>query len=86
MIEAIIYRDLPDEPDNGYNIAKVPSNDQAKILMQEPITYLQGDTTVYATYLTDGELLIIALTTYDPPKSDRKSIIEGAIAFYNKHN
>ena len=85
-MKVVIYQDLKDEGKHGYSIKEAPDNEEVVIVRQQVIPGLQGLKPIHITHLSDGNILIIAQTNYELSIVKRKSIIKGAIAFYDQHN
>lgn len=85
-MKAVIYQDLIDEGKHGYSIAEAPDDQEIVIVSQGVIPGMHGYEPMHITHLTDGNILIIAQTNHELSIDRRKSIIKGAIAFYNQHN
>ncbi len=83
-MKAVIYQDLKDEGKHGYSINEVPDDEEVVIVKQQVIPGLHGYKPMHITHLSDGEILIIAQTNYELSIDKRKSIIKGAITFYNQ--
>lgn len=83
-MKAVIYQDLIDENLHGYKIAEAPDDEEVLIVRQGVIPGMHGYQPMHITHLSDGNLLIIAQTNYELTIPKRKSIIKGAIAFFNQ--
>lgn len=84
-MKVVIYQDLKDEGKHGYSIEEVPDDEKALIAKQMVIPGLYGYEPLHITHLDSGTgLLTIARTNYELSRDKRRSIIKGAIAFYNQ--
>lgn len=83
-MKAVIYQDLKDEGKHGYSINEVPDDEEVLVVKQQVIPGLHDYEPLHITHLSDGKILIIAQTNYELSIAKRKSIIKGAITFYNQ--
>lgn len=86
-MKAVIYRDLKDENKHGYELIERSDDEEIVVVSEQVIPGLHGYKSLHITHLNkDRNFFVIAQTDYELSISKRKSIMRGAIAFFNQHN